>query len=422
MDNENIETKKEEKAPKVWRRKYIHLATPENDIKYRGPLSYRHFRIIGWVLLALSQIGAILTFGERIYSAPGMYGVWPGLLSSLFSLMGPLFLIAVFSIVLNAKDGYRRLIINYTGLSILVFLVTLFVYEHYIVGFFALSNGSQAAHAMGEGVFSLIGGEKGFISYNLFVDLLLCTLVTFFINYHPKKYFQGKKLIIFRLFALLPIFYEITCATLKICSVLEFITIPALVNPLLTTKSPVSFLVFVVLALFFKLRERLFIKRGKTHADFQLFQKTNVNSLHFSIFLSVTIVIASIIDAILMVILTAAAFASSPLPEGITEEVKFASSLNQIYSCGFGQTFHMLLIIPLIMLFDYRKVYKDKTMDLIIPVAGIGLTAFVFIEGGYDVVRVYLSNMINNAAVPPEEGGGELAHLIYTVKSMISRK
>ena len=29
--------------------------TIENDIRYRGPLSYRHLRILAWVLLVVSQ-------------------------------------------------------------------------------------------------------------------------------------------------------------------------------------------------------------------------------------------------------------------------------------------------------------------------------------------------------------------------------
>lgn len=52
--------------------------------------------------------------------------------------------------------------------------------------------GSHAAAA--ESIKEIIAkSSTGFISFNIFIDLTLCTLVMFFINYNPKKYFQGKK-------------------------------------------------------------------------------------------------------------------------------------------------------------------------------------------------------------------------------------
>ena len=50
--------------------------------------------------------------------------------------MAPLFLIAAFSTVLVAKDGYRRLIILYGGLSILMAIAFVVVFQHYLVGIF----------------------------------------------------------------------------------------------------------------------------------------------------------------------------------------------------------------------------------------------------------------------------------------------
>ena len=43
------------KAPgKKKRRLRIHEVTHENDIRYRGPLSYQHFQILGWLCIVLS--------------------------------------------------------------------------------------------------------------------------------------------------------------------------------------------------------------------------------------------------------------------------------------------------------------------------------------------------------------------------------
>ena len=55
-----------EPAKKKKKRRKIHEITPENDIKFRGPLSYRHFKIIGWLCIAVSQVGVLMTMGSRM--------------------------------------------------------------------------------------------------------------------------------------------------------------------------------------------------------------------------------------------------------------------------------------------------------------------------------------------------------------------
>ena len=42
----------------------------ESDIRYRGPLSYRTFKILGWLCIALSQVAVLLTMEARL--DPGM--------------------------------------------------------------------------------------------------------------------------------------------------------------------------------------------------------------------------------------------------------------------------------------------------------------------------------------------------------------
>ena len=40
---------------KIKKRRLIYEVTPENDMKYRGPLSPRHFKIIGWAMLLIAR-------------------------------------------------------------------------------------------------------------------------------------------------------------------------------------------------------------------------------------------------------------------------------------------------------------------------------------------------------------------------------
>lgn len=411
-----MEKVKREKKFRSWQRKNIHLVNKENDIKFRGPLSYRHLRIIGWLFLALSQISNILRLGEKLYDTPGWYQAWPTILNNGFYLMGPLFLIAIFSILLNAKDGYKRLLLMYTGLSVLMYVVFLLVYEHYLVGVFSVIYSNEGAHEFAAVLVTGLG-HHGFFAFNIFIDLLLCALVTFFVNYNPTRFFQGKKIYIFRALVVLPIIYEIASIVLKAVTSEGIITLTPYLFPLLTTKTPISFLIFIAMAFFVKNRRKFFIKKGKTEEDYKEFEKTNVNSLHFSLFLAMTIFAAIIIDLIIAIGLGAILF-SRGTPEGITDTTFLEYCVSKVNSWGFGSCYVMLLIIPIVILFDYKKTHKDKLMDIIIPVAGVAAVAVVYLEGGFEVIRIWLGHKIQEMTAPDEP---DPAPLVQAIKSIIKR-
>ena len=375
---------------RLLKRSLIHEVSPENDIKFRGPLSYRHLRIIGWLFLAIAQIAVLLTFSTNLFGDPNMYGVWPNILNSFSTLMAPLFLIAAFATVLVAKDGYKRLFFLYAGLSVLVYVAFLIVYQHYLIGLISVLVPDETAN-YGELVLQLLAKE-GSLSFNIFIDLLLCTLITFFINYQPKKYFQGKKIYLFRAFVALPILYEISCVVLKALAARDILTLSPYVFPLLTTKAPMTFIIFIAMALFIKIRHRFYIKKGKSDEDYKRFLTTNVNSLHFSLFLSVAIVATVILDFLTFLLLYTIFYSAIPMPVGITVEQWSAMQIDAVYNLGFGQVFPLLLIIPLVLLFDYRKTYKNTLPDLIIPVAGVVLIAIIYLEGGFEVLRYFLAH------------------------------
>lgn len=404
-----VEPKKKEKR----HRKHFSEITPENDIKYRGPLSYRHLRILGWLFLSIGQVGLILNMSKTLNFNQNLYGVWPKILDVFGSLMAPLFLIAAFSVVLVAKNGYRRLITLYVGLNVLMYVGFLIVYQHYLVGLFTAFNPSE-----GQSVSEQIVGyfsKHGFIAFNVFIDLLLCALMTFFINYNPTKFFQDKKIIIFRLLAIVPCLYEIGSIVLKMLAVNSILKLSPFIFPLLTTKSPLSFIIFVIMALFIKNREKIFIKKGKTHEDFLAFQNTNANSLHFSICLSITIVIVVIVDLIVSLIITSIFFSRIPITEGMDATNVFIEEFSKVYSTGFGQTLPLLLIIPIILLFNYRKTYEDKLPDIIIPAVGIVLLIIVTFEGGFEVIRKFIIDMRSGV----EESESEEAESINFLKNVV---
>lgn len=416
---EEPQVEKKPKKKAIWRRKYIHEVTLENDIKFRGPISYRHLRALGWLFVALAQVGVLLNLGRGLYNDPNLYGVWPDVLQFFGTLMAPLFLIAAFATVIRAKDGYKKLIFMYSGLTAIFFLVFLIVYEHYLVGTFSLIN-PETAH---DTVYSLIQNlsQHGFIAFNIFIDLLLCTLVTFFVNYRPNKFFQGKLMYLFRCFAILPIAYELLSIIAKVCASQGIWSIHPLLFPFLTTKPPLAFLIFVIMALFIKNRERYYIKKGKTHEDFKEFQKTNVNSLHFALFLVGTIIVVTLFD-IFVTIFLSVIMALKAIPEGADAETitaAFTAGFQVVQSWGFGGCVAMLAIAPLLVFFDYRKTYKNNMMDTALPVIGIALILLIYLEVGYEVLRKYIADLIKMAT---EDEPDSLEAVVHKIKDFISRK
>ena len=352
----------------------------EHDIRYRGPLSYRTFKILGWICIALSQVVVLLTLEARL--DPSMADVLqtPTTVLNLLSNMAlPFFLIANFALILNADEGYGRQLLRFGGIALAVVAGSVMLFQRYIVGSAAIFTESrQDAVAFLEMAFHMASGT-GYLSYNLFIDLFLCTLLMFFLNYRPKRLFTGKLLGVFRAFAVLPIAYEIASITLKILAVEGKVFLPFILFPFLTVKPPMTFLVFLVLAFFIKNRERIFRKSGRTHEEYQAFLKTNRNSFQFSRFTAIILAVAGILDVIVMVIVQG--ILSNLVPEGVEMTEDMLQS--HLTALGLGESVLLLLLAPLMLLFSYTRTHKNKAPDIFIPFAGIALIVLVYIEGGY---------------------------------------
>ena len=276
--------------------------TAENDIKYRGPLSYRHLLIIGWICISFKVLDILIDIGVRL--DPNQ----PGWVLSLWKVAGvlgafalPMFLIANFAIILDKKLTYKQQLIKFGGLSLGVVLLFIIIKEHYVVGLVTAVVGNRAdANAMVND-FIYQSAMTGSMIFNLFIDLFMCTLFMFFMEYEPVNHFRGDKLKWFRTMAAIPVLYEIGALVLRISVVLTGFKPPYIVYPFLTTKPFMSFILFIILALHIKLDEKRFVKREKSTEDFEAYTNTNVHSLRFSIFTSVMILITGLIDLIVYI-------------------------------------------------------------------------------------------------------------------------
>jgi len=347
------------------------------DIKYRGPMSYRYLRAIAWIGIIVAQILVVNNIVTKMSSAPVISEGWQVALQSVSNLSIPLFSVAIFAQILNRKTSYKSTIISYLAIYLLIGVSTLIITERYVIS--ALNAFVEDASF----VRSIMGDLTGsLLDFNVFADLLVFALLNFFISYQPTKYFQGKKIIFFRLLVIFPILFVGGSLTIKVLHTLGKLSLPLGIYPFLTTKSIFLHLLFVLIVLWFKNREKIFLKLGATPLEFQNYLKTNRNSLGFSGQVSVLFFFFSIIDIFTYAILaTISEMSSNPIFSNI------GSSL------GVGQCFSLFLAIPIIMLFSYTRTHKLKVIDLLLPIVAIAIILFVYLEGFREMMLAWAASL-----------------------------
>lgn len=350
-----------------------HLHNEENDIKYRGPLSYRHLRIIAWVCMMFMALSILFGVFYKIKHEDG-YNVAQQLFNQIGTLALPLFLLANFSFILRNRKNLKKLLLFY-GFAALGMMVVAYglVFRYY---FSVMTHYNPEAYELAkiliESIINL--NINKYVFLNVFIDLFLCTLVFVFLTYRPKKSFQGKKIILFRLFVLLPVAYELASIYLKLHVITsDTFVIPWYIFPLLTTKPPMLLLGFLILTILLAYRKNVYIKKANcTEEQYERFLKTNANSLHFSFMTIAILLVAVIVDIIVYVIVT------NSIANSISASFEETSVL--VSKSGLGETIPVVLIFPIIFLFSYSKEYQDTAIDKFIPLGGVGLCVFVVME------------------------------------------
>ena len=365
------------------RRVRLYERGPHDDIRYRGPLSYRAFQIIGWICLVITQAVVLINMASKANPQTATYYANLGeALSYLGAMALPFLLLASFATMLNHNTSYLAQLLKNLGLMLALAALFYIGIYHFVLGSLAAFDPEpgRAQRFFEEIIYS---GGTGFIAFNVFVDLFLCTLFLFFLCYRPKKLFPGKWVILLRLCAILPVVYELGCLTYKWYSAKGELRIPIHAFPFLTVKPPMTFLVFIGLALYVKLRERHFLKHGKTYEEYMAFVHTNRNSLHFSIFASILLLVAGIADLVLL--LTMASY--EILQVGGIKVISTRGVMG-VTAMGFGNAIQLTLVAPFVLLFSYTRTHKNKLIDLFIPIAGIVIILLLYLQGNYQILRI----------------------------------
>ena len=366
------------------KKRSIYDVTPENDIRFKGVFSYRHFRIAGWVCMAMTVASILLGLGMKLSpKITEKYSTVHSVLSFFAELGVFLFLFANFAVIIDKKSSYKKLFIMYGALSAGFVLLFADIYYRFLGGVVG-----SIAEVTGENITTAELMNGGFKAFNVFLDMLLCTAVIFFIDYRPKKYFVGKKLYIFRAFAAIPILYELVCILLKYFSTVEGLRLHPMVSPFLTTKPVLCFLLFVRMAFYIKGTETKFLKHGKTLEDYDAFMKTNTNSFRFAKKFALMAFIYGLIDLAVVVIMVFLRLENAGALEALTDPGVNSAEAGQLLdyvieeakSIGFGGASLMIVIAPFILFFSYTKNYKKSKVDTMIPVGAIAVIVLVGIE------------------------------------------
>ena len=373
----------------------LHEATAENDIKYRGPLSYQHFQIFGWLCIVLSVVLMLLKLAAKADEGLAKdTATLVTVLEYITSLSLPFLLIANFSKILNNSEGYKKQLIRNGAAAVGLGLAVYIFFSRYVVSAAGkLVEDPENVLPVMTALFRGFSGS-GFMAVNLFVDLFLCTLFMFFLNARPKRVFTGKKVLLFRFFALLPIAYEIVSIVIKFKAAMGEIMLPIWSFSMLTVKPPMTFVVFVLLATHMKTRELRFCRHGRTHEEYQAFLQTNRNSKQFSVYLAVVLAIAAVLDFIMMIIMIfLAAPNADALASAETEEVMRLAQV--ALDVGFGGSIMLIVVAPIMLLYSYSRIPKNKKISTLIPVAGIALIILIIIEGIYQMLGYLPIQKIN---------------------------
>ena len=369
-------------------KKSLYDFTPENDIKYKGVISYRHLKIMGWFCLAMTVINIFLGAGMSLSkSVHDKYHT----LSNIFSFFAEFtiffFLFANLAVIIDKKSSYKTLFIIHGGLSATFVLLFVIIYYRYIYGVVKSFNDAEGKITRSS---KILNGD--FVTFNVFLDLLLCTMVMFFLDYKPKRIFVGKKLIIFRLFVIIPFVYEIGCFIVKYNATVNGWQLHPMVSPFLTTKPLVLFLLFTRMAFYMKNRERRFRKRGKTHEEYEAFLKTNANSYQFAKKFALMVFLYALLDIILLFVVFFVRLDQLGLSETFNQLDSAAKSeitneiLLEAQNYGIGGAAMMILFSPFILMFSYTKRYKKVLYDIMIPVVGFIVLFIIVLEGVYQVL------------------------------------
>ena len=334
----------------------------KQDIKYRGPLTYRSVRALGFVLMLFAQIYLAYSLANKLVGVPnGVMGTI-NVLDTLSVFALPMFLAANFCIIMSSRNKIKKYLISYSIIALAIYLAVILVYYRYLYGaMFTIVGDKEFATALADSISRKLFG--GMMNYNVFIDLALFSMFFFFLFYTPKKPLSHKMHLVFRWCSVIPVLLAVVSFVLYGLYDLGKIKLSMAILALLPNRSLTVYIIMFTLSLVMKLRKLIFIKWGGTEQEYETYLQTKRNSLEVAIISAIVLLVVCAIDFALMYI-----------------DIYFILF-------GLGTSWYMAAIIPFIFLLSYSRKPKVPLLDYVLPAVFIVSCILVYLEAGLYIVR-----------------------------------
>jgi len=353
----------------------------EYDTKSWHILSYRELRIIGWIAMCFTSISAVLfAFTDPETSTGELYYNLGNAATYIATLAIPCFLVANYSIIFRKPKDFKRLLVTYGSLCLLMIVINYFFLYRYII---ALVNTADKSGDLSKGfaaLTDLLNASPALGTFlNMFVDMFMCVLFYFFFNFKPSKGFQGKKIFIFRSLSAIPFIYEFASLTFRLLTINPAYKIDGWVFPLLCTKPPYMFLSFVLICIYMKEREKRFFKKGGTQEEYEKYLNSDENFSDFNTVVGMTFLATVVLDYIFFGLMVSAVGASIG---------NYWVAYKRVSKIGIGSSMGMILMCPIMSIYSYKKEVPKTTWEPLLPLIGIILYVLMAVETAVDIITL----------------------------------
>ena len=98
------------------RRRKLHEISLKDDIRYRGPLSYQGFQILGWLCIVLLFEAVLLKIGAKLDKPSAeRYTSLSTTLWTISTMSLPFLLVANYAKILDNAEGYKKQLLRNGG-------------------------------------------------------------------------------------------------------------------------------------------------------------------------------------------------------------------------------------------------------------------------------------------------------------------
>ena len=355
------------------------------DTRHRTILTYTTFKIIGLVLLGISQVSLALyaalftsvipadeikssesafdIFGliisvisgdmsgetQVVSSYKSLIFMWPEIKRVFaYGKVVPIFLlIGLFSNLVQERKSIKRTILKYAIFTVAFYLAELIGYYFFLFPMIEALGESYALDAttiaLAEvGVNSLM---HIFANFNIFIDLLLCSLFFFFVIYTPKKGFFSRHKKFFRSLVSIPILYLVISIIFTFLGK-DKIEIPLPIMALFSSRGIYAHLFFYVMTIYYKFRRIIYNKNPNNNGlDFKHYLKTQSSKLDFALIMGLVMLVICLF-------------------ERMFNDLTVAKVYNfSLFSLGRG--IHLYSFVFLLLFFNFAKRPRFKVFNVL---------------------------------------------------------